>query len=529
MRETEIKRVYSETTFERGLEYFREGRVASVMKFRDKLMGEVIGTDRYGTEVNLDNLGSRCSCPYGTNCKHGAAMLLKYFNGEYIDGDEVMERVENMSSEELKEIIERLVSMNPANLSYLAAPAGEKKASEKLLAALDKEIKSRLKRIEYTYADAGFVDDFAKFIKVNEEALTKEQVFYILEFLVNNCEEYGYFYDDYSDSSFGDVIFENLCDAFVKKELDERDFERLKKLRGEDNYEMLDPFFNRIAAAESAAKLANFEEYIHDFLDERSYVEFLINCGLIDKARGLIETWDSLGDETRFRLYLRIDKDNAIEFARRKEAYSSLIRYYHEVGAHDEAVGLFKEVVSDEEKRAQLKHDLYLYRDIFDSINKSEKKEGLEDVLRSLFEICYSLKYYSLCVNAGMKLGDKELMLKLIGQKRGYDFDVEAKIKLLDYLKEDYKKEVEKELKEFAESLIEEKRNYAYEKAADCVFLLRKVISKEEWENYVKGLYNVHSRKMNLWLEFTRRGVSLKKKMGTVTIEDRGYGSAKSR
>jgi len=522
MKENEIKRVYSETTFERGLEYFKEGRVASVMKFGGKLTGEVMGTDKYRTEVNLENIGSRCSCPYGTNCKHGAAMLLKYINGEYIDGDEIMEKVKTMSSEELKEIIERLISMNPANLSYLAAPEGEKKANEKLLAALDKEIKSRLKRIEYTYADAGFVDNFAKFIKVNEDAFTKEQVFYILEFLVNNCEEYGYFYDDYSDSYFGEVIFENLCDTFVKKELDKRDFERLKTLRSEDNYEMLDPFFNRMAAAESAVKLANFEEYIHEFVDERSYVEFLISCGLIDKARGLIETWDSLGDETRFRLYLRIDKDNAIEFARGKETYSSLIRYYHEIGMHDEAVGLFKEVVCDEEKRAQLKHDLYLCRNIFESINKSLNKEGLEEVLRSFFETCYSFKYYGLCVDAGMKLGDKALMLKLLDQKRGYDFDVETKIKLLDYLKEDYKQEVEKELKEFAESLIEEKRNYAYEKAADCVFLLRKVMTKNEWENYVKGLYNVHSRKMNLWLEFTRRGVSLKKKMGTVTIEDRG-------
>ncbi|MCX9011340.1 MAG: hypothetical protein OIN66_09475 [Candidatus Methanoperedens sp.] len=446
-----------------------------------------------------------------------------------MDGDEVMKRVEDMSSEELKEVIERLISMNPANLLYLTVPAGEKKASEKLLAALDKEIKSRLKRIEYTYADAGFVDDFAKFIKVNEDALTKEQIFYILEFLVKNCEEYGYFYDDYSDSYFGDVIFENLCDAFVKKDLEEKDFEKLKKLRSEDNYEMLGPFFNRITAVESAAKLADFEEYIHEFLDERSYVEFLINCGLIDKARRLIEASESLDEGSRFRLYLRIDKGDAIEFALGKGLYSSLMQYYHEIGAHDEAVGLFKEVVSDEEKRVQLKHDLYLYRDIFDSINKTEKKEGLGEVLRSLFEICYSLKYYGLCVDVGVKLSDKELMRKLISQKRGYDFGVDAKIKLLDYLKEDYKEEVEKELKELAESLIEEKKNYAYGKAAECVFLLKKMMGKEEWEKYVKGLYSMHSRKMNLWLEFTRRGVSLKKKTGMVTIEDRGYDIAKSR
>lgn len=521
MRESEIKQVYNEATFERGLLYFKEGRVTSVMKFRGKLIGEVMGTDRYRTEVDLTNLGSGCSCPYGTNCKHGAAMLLQYSNGEYIDGDETMKRVENMNREELKDVIERLVSTNPANLLYLGVPTGEEKASEKLLAALDKEIKSRLKRIEYTYADTEFVNDFSKFIKVNEDALNKEQIFYVLEFLVKNCEEYGFFYDDYSDSYFGEVIFENLCNAFAKKELEGKDFEKLKELKEEDDYDMLSPFFSRMVSAENALKLKDFDGYINEFLEERSYVDFLINCGLVEKARGLIESRESLGEESRFRLYLRIDKDNAIEFARRKEIYSSLIQYYHEIGAHDDAVGLFKEVVSDETKRGQLKDNLYLYRDIFDSINKSEKKEGQEEVLRSLFESCYSLKYYGLCVDAGIKLGDKELMRKLISQKRGYDFDVEAKIKLLDYLKGDYKEEVEKELKELADSLIEEKKNYAYEKAADCVFLLRKVMSKEEWENYVKELYNVHSRKMNLWLEFTRKGVNLKKKMGVVTIEEK--------
>ncbi len=162
MKENEIKQVYSETTFDRGMEYFKEGRVVSVIKFKGKLVGDIVGTDKYRTEVNLDDLGSRCSCPYGTNCKHGAAMLLQYFNGEYIDGDKIMAKVEDLDREELKGVIERLVGMNPANLLYLGIPAGEEKPSEKLLAALDKEMKSRLKRIEYTYADAEFVDDFCK-------------------------------------------------------------------------------------------------------------------------------------------------------------------------------------------------------------------------------------------------------------------------------------------------------------------------------------------------------------------------------
>ncbi len=105
MREDEIKRVYSEATFGRGLEYFKEGRVASIIKFKGKLIGEVVGTEKYRTEVNMENLSSKCSCPYGTNCKHGAAMLLQYFNGEYIDGDKIMEKVEDMDREEVKGVI----------------------------------------------------------------------------------------------------------------------------------------------------------------------------------------------------------------------------------------------------------------------------------------------------------------------------------------------------------------------------------------------------------------------------------------
>jgi len=172
-----------------------------------------------------------------------------------------------------------------------------------------------------------------------------------------------------------------------------------------------------MAAVENAAKLKDFDSRVNEFLEGHSYVEFLINSGLVEKAKRLIETDMSLGDERRFRLYLRIDRDAAIEFASRNGFYPSLMRYYHEIGAHDETVSLFREVVSDRAKKEQLKADIYLFRDIYDSINKSKKKERLEDVLHSLFEICYSHKYYGLCVDAGIKLGDKELLRKLIDKK----------------------------------------------------------------------------------------------------------------
>ncbi|MDO9097826.1 MAG: SWIM zinc finger family protein, partial [Candidatus Methanoperedens sp.] len=260
LKEAAIKRVYGETIFERGMDYFEDERVTNVIKLKNTLIGEVMGSAIYKTQVALDNLGCDCSCPYGTNCKHGVAVLLQYFNEEFNDGDEVMKRLDGMNREELRGVIDKLISMNPSNLMYLDVhSADDEKSHEIRVEALDKQIKSKLKRIEYSQADAGFVDDFARLIKVNEDVLTKEQIFEILEFLVNNCEEYGYFYDDYSDSYYGDEIFENLCDAFVKKQLEERDFEKLNDLSGRDDYDMLSSFFYRLSEVENPANLKDFE------------------------------------------------------------------------------------------------------------------------------------------------------------------------------------------------------------------------------------------------------------------------------
>jgi hypothetical protein len=523
MNENEIIRAYGETIFGRGLGYFREGRVTNVIKFRGRLIGEVSGTHGYTTEVDLGDLGCDCSCPYSGNCKHGVAVLLQYSDGGYVDCDEIMEQVEEMDRDELIKVVEEFVRLNPANLMHLHVhPArGEGGTSDAQIKALDKQIRSMLRRIvDYGYADRGFADDLSGLIRFNEAMLTKEQIFYILEFLVNNSEEYGCFYDDYADDYFGDEIFENLCDAFVRKELAASDFERLKELWGADEYEMLGPFFYRMAEGGNAEVLVEFKERIREFLNEQTYVEFLINCGLVDCARELIEEGKSLFYENRFRSYLRIDKEAAIEFAHREGFYSSLIRYYHETGAHDEVVGLFLEVAREGPVRARLEPSSQFYRIILDSIKKGGAldKSGTEDALRDLFEICYSTQCYDVCVDSGIELGDKELLRRLIGKERTRSFGVESKLELLSYLADEYPDEVAGELKALAASLIEAMGGYSYEKATDCVFLLKEIVSDAEWRGYVKGVYDLHFRKINLWKEFKRRGVALKRRKGVVEM-----------
>jgi len=523
MNESEIIRAYGETIFGRGLGYFRDGRVTNVMKFRGRLIGEVSGTVGYTTEVDMDDLDCNCSCPYGGNCKHGVAVLLQYLDGGYVDCDEIMERVVEMDRDELLKVVEEFVRQNPASLMhlYVHPASGEEEPGEAQISALGGRIRSMLQRIvDYGYADREFADDLSGLIRSNWALLTKEQIFYITEFLVNNSDAYGYFYDDYAEDYFGEEIFENLCDAFVTKELEASDFARLKELWGADGCDMLGPFFHRMAKVDNAEVLVEFKEQIREFLNAQTYVEFLINCGLVDEAKELIEEGESLFSGSRFRSYLRIDKKAAIEFARRKGFYSSLIQYYHETEAHDEAVDLFLEVVRDYSLKDQLDRSSYFYRDVLDSINNSGSlgKSGTEDALRDLFEICYSTECYDVCVDSGMELRDKELLRRLIGKEITRSFGVGSKMELLSYLLDEYPDEVAEELKALASSLIEAMGSYSYKTAAECVFRLKEIVPDAEWREYVKGVYDRHYRKINLWKEFKRRGVVLKRRKGVVEM-----------
>ena len=167
--------------------------------------------------------------------------------------------------------------------------------------------------------------------------------------------------------------------------------------------------------------------------------------------------------------------------------------------------------------RERLNEGYYLYQAVLDSITKFKGIDTARarTILEGVFSICYELKHYDLCVDVGMQLQDKGLLSRLIPKKPG----VEANLKLLDYLKDDMPEVVEQELKELAELLIERKGDYAYAKAVECSFVLRKILDDAAWQEYIKGLYERHSRKINLWREFKRNGVTVKKVNGVIMLE----------
>ncbi|HJH28393.1 MAG TPA: hypothetical protein C5S51_01665 [Methanosarcinaceae archaeon] len=433
-----------------------------------------------------------------------------------------MSKFEDMGKDELLKIINKLVSVYPENFLYLTPViSGDVATGDKVMQALDNELRSKLHEIEHNYAYSDFADNFARFIKINEDLISKEQIFYTLKFLVNNAETYGSFYEDYSDDQFGDEIFENLCDAFCMKDLEDGDFEKLEYLEHEDDYNMIVPFFDRMIAPDNAVRLKDYYEHISKYLNDFSYIDFLINASLTEKAKDFIKSENSMGESIRFNQYLRIDKDEAIEFAQSEDFYFSLINYYHENGAYDKVVTIFEEHTGNKAENEPFVCDPWTCKYILDSLIKCERKNGVEKLIRSLFDICYSFTYFGICVDVGIELGDKHLLHNnLIDKKTGYFFDTSERIKLLDYLRDDFKEDVGESYKELAESLVEEKNNFAYKRAANCVFKLRSLVEKGEWNTYVKELYLAHHGKINFWKMFKEKGIYLKTRKGIVTMEE---------
>ncbi|MEN4007514.1 MAG: hypothetical protein PQ975_09465 [Methanobacterium sp.] len=505
MNELEIRHIYGERTFKRGKDYFYEGRVLEAMEFDSRLVGEVMGTESYITTVDMNDLTSVCTCPVVHNCKHGVALLFEYLKGTYFDGDEIMHFLEIMGKEELLEILKGMIKHDPLILLTIQPPPARNRGKVENSAQM--QIKAMLSNASMYYMDEDFADKFARIIMANKMFLDKEFIFELLEFFVRKCEDFGFFYNDHADYYYGDEIFENLCDAFADSSPDDSDFERLHDLKEEDDYEILEPFFIRMSSTENAPKLCKFSSYIGKFLNGKHYIEFLINCGKNSKAKILLEK-DVLSEKERFRLYMKIDEKEAVEFAEENQFYSSLIEYYHRKQAYENVILVFRKVPEGAELE-----DSYTYELIFDSI-KNTPEDDKKWLLTKLFDVSYSSGYYDLCVDIGAELDDFELMEKLLKS----ELKIESRIFLLNYLSDYMPEKIKNKAKELAEDLINQKRNQTYKSAVECVILLRNLTDKEEQLAYIKELYKKHYRKRNLWNEFKNRGIIAKKKYDKISV-----------
>ncbi|MCK4422552.1 MAG: hypothetical protein KAV18_00605 [Candidatus Omnitrophica bacterium] len=61
-----IRALCTESSFQRGTEYFHEGLVSDLERFGDKITAVVSGTSDYEVTINpdMENIQAYCTCPY---------------------------------------------------------------------------------------------------------------------------------------------------------------------------------------------------------------------------------------------------------------------------------------------------------------------------------------------------------------------------------------------------------------------------------------------------------------------------------
>ncbi|MDP2907024.1 MAG: SWIM zinc finger family protein [Nanoarchaeota archaeon] len=78
----DLHTIFSSTILQRGEEYFEEGNVQSIELLSPSEITSVVqGSEDYNVSVSIGNAGDvecECSCPCDFNCKHAAALLLKW-------------------------------------------------------------------------------------------------------------------------------------------------------------------------------------------------------------------------------------------------------------------------------------------------------------------------------------------------------------------------------------------------------------------------------------------------------------------
>jgi uncharacterized Zn finger protein len=123
LTENVIRDFFSDKTFFRGLDYYKNGNVFGPVKMDNTLYAQVLGSLEKPYEVRafLDdqNISTRCTCPVGSMCKHGVALLLNWVHEplSFIDYDKFLISLKSMSKDEIIHIIKTIINQKPSLIS----------------------------------------------------------------------------------------------------------------------------------------------------------------------------------------------------------------------------------------------------------------------------------------------------------------------------------------------------------------------------------------------------------------------------
>ena len=141
LTETDIRDRATDSSFQRGYDYYRDGSVLEIARRENRLTAEVEGSSYEPYQVTI-TLGQRgienayCTCPYdwGGDCKHIVAVLLTYIHSseEVEELPPVEDMLADLDRDQLQNLILKLVEHQPgiANLIQQQFPPMQEKALE---------------------------------------------------------------------------------------------------------------------------------------------------------------------------------------------------------------------------------------------------------------------------------------------------------------------------------------------------------------------------------------------------------------
>jgi len=122
LTEAAIRGRATDTSFERGYDYYRDGAVLEVARRGNRLLAEVEGSsyEPYQVSITLSEHGivdADCTCPYdwGGDCKHIVAVLLTYIRSseEVVELPPVEAMLTDLDRDQLQALILELVERQP--------------------------------------------------------------------------------------------------------------------------------------------------------------------------------------------------------------------------------------------------------------------------------------------------------------------------------------------------------------------------------------------------------------------------------
>lgn len=215
----EIKQIFGDETFLKGLEYFKDERVIVKMKKGNKLIGTVLGSapSPYKVSVKIsDIIRSRCTCPVGEMCKHGVALILQWINkrDSFLDVDNLLSSLEEKDKSELIRIIDAMIEEEPllASKLVLFRDLDKKKVN---LNAISRSINNILRGFLDYYEVPSVVNDLKEVKRIGdklaEEGNFKEAIDVYLLLIKKGVDAFESGVDD-SDGILGDFIIECVED-----------------------------------------------------------------------------------------------------------------------------------------------------------------------------------------------------------------------------------------------------------------------------------------------------------------------------